>query len=53
MDYKTISYVALGLLAALYIINKIVRERVFKKLVRAEVEQVLTAEEHKVKGRYE
>ena len=52
MDYKIYAYIGIALMA-IYLAFRISAQRAFRKIVRAEVEQVLTADEHKVKGRYE
>jgi hypothetical protein len=53
IDYKIITYFALGTLAAAYLISRIVSQLAVGKLIRAEYEHVLNSEEHKVKGRYQ
>jgi len=53
MDYKIITYVALGILAVAYIISRIVSQLAVRKIIRAEYESVLNSDENKVKGRYQ
>ena len=52
IDYKIYAYIGTALIA-IYLAVRIFGQMAVNKLVRAEVEQVLTSEENKVKGRYE
>ena len=50
-DYKIYAFVGAALIA-IYLAMRIFGQMAFNKLVRAEVEQVLTSDENKVKGRF-
>lgn len=52
MEYDIIVYAGIGLIAV-YIAIRLAGQRLVNKLVRAEFEQVLNSEEHKVKGRFQ
>jgi hypothetical protein len=51
MDYRTIGYIALGMLA-LYMTLRLIERYALRKVVQVEYEHVLNSDEHKVKGRY-
>ena len=50
-DYKMYAVIGTALIA-IYLTIRIFGQMAFNKLVRAEVEQVLTSDENKVKGRF-
>ena len=52
MDYRIYGIIGIAL-AAVYLGVRLFGQMTFRKLVNAEVEHVLTSDEHKVKGRYQ
>jgi len=52
IDYSILAYLALGLLG-LWIIRGFLGQLAFKRLVQSELDQVVSSDKHKVKGRFE
>ncbi len=51
IDYKIYAFVGAALIA-IYLAVRIFEQIAANKIVRAEIEQVLTSDEHKAKGRF-
>ncbi len=51
IEYKTIGYIAIGLIA-IYFAVRIAGQMAIRKLIRAEFDHVVNSDEHKVKGRF-